>query len=142
MSGNVGRSILLIGVLALAGCASASNPVLYPNDHLRAVGQARADADLAECRQLAETAGASGGSGHAGRSVRGTAVGGAIGGATGAVGGAILGRPGTGAAFGAATGATAGFLRSLFGGSEPSPAYRNFVDRCLTERGYAPVGWE
>ena len=142
MSGNIGKVILLIGVLALAGCASASRPVLYPNDHLRAVGQAQADADLAECRSLAETAGASSGAGQAGRSVRGTAVGGAIGGATGAVGGAILGRPGTGAAFGAATGATAGFLRSLFGGSEPSPAYRGFVDRCLTERGYDPVGWE
>ncbi|MGH6905066.1 MAG: hypothetical protein ACREIR_20265, partial [Geminicoccaceae bacterium] len=64
MSGNIGKVIFLIGVLALAGCASASRPVLYPNDHLRAVGQAQADADLAECRQLAETAGASGAAGQ------------------------------------------------------------------------------
>ena len=70
------------------------------------------------------------------------AVGGAIGGATGAVGGAILGRPGTGAALGAATGATAGLMRSLFRRDEPSQAYRGFVDRCLRERGYDPVGWE
>ena len=63
-------------------------------------------------------------------------------GATGAAGGAVLGRPGTGAAVGAATGATAGFMRSLFKGSEPSQAYRGFVDRCLRERGYDPVGWE
>jgi hypothetical protein len=142
MSGDIGRAIILSGALALAGCASAAQPVLYPNDHLRAVGQAQADADLAECRRLAEAAGASGGAGQGARSARGTAVGGAIGGATGAAGGAILGRPGTGAALGAATGATAGFMRSLFGRSEPSSAYRGFVDRCLRERGYDPVGWE
>ena len=134
--------LVLIGVLALAGCASAARPVLYPNDHLQAVGQAQADADLAECRQLAGSAGASGGTGQAESSARSAGVGGAIGGATGAVGGAILGRPGTGAAFGAATGATAGLMRSLFGRSEPSAAYRGFVDRCLRERGYEPVGWE
>jgi hypothetical protein len=115
---------------------------LYPNDHLRAVGQAQADADLAECRRMAETAGASGGTGRGQGAARDSAVGGAIGGATGAAGGAILGRPGTGAAVGAATGATAGFMRSLFRGSQPSQAYRGFVDRCLSERGYDPVGWE
>lgn len=142
MSGNIGKIVILTAVLALAGCASASRPVLYPNDHLRAVGQSQADADLAECRQLAETAGASSGAGPGERAARGAGVGGAIGGATGAVGGAILGRPGTGAALGAATGATAGLMRPLFGRSEPSPAYRGFVDRCLQERGYDPVGWE
>jgi hypothetical protein len=139
------RSLILmipIGMLAVAGCASESRPILYPNDHLRAVGQAQADADLAECRRMAETAGASGGSGRGERAARGGAVGGAIGGATGAAGGAILGRPGTGAAVGAVTGATAGVMRSLFQRGEPSQAYRGFVDRCLRERGYDPVGWE
>jgi hypothetical protein len=130
--------------LALTGCASGPKPVLYPNDQLQAVGQAEADRAIAECRELADSAGASGGSGDVGRATGGTAAGGAIGGATGAVGGAILGRPGTGAAVGAATGATAGLLRSIFsgGGGQPSAAYRNFVDRCLRERGYEPVGWE
>jgi Glycine-zipper domain len=142
MSDNVTKVALLGALLAVAGCASEARPVLYPNDHLSAVGQAQADADLAECRRLAETAGASGGEGRGEGAARGTAVGGAIGGATGAVGGAILGRPGTGAAVGAATGATAGLLRSLFRRSEPSQAYRGFVDRCLRERGYDPVGWE
>jgi hypothetical protein len=135
-------AIIVLGVLAAAGCASEPHPILYPNAHLSAVGQAQADADLAECRRMAETAGASGGSGQGERAARGTAAGGAIGGATGAVGGAILGRPGTGAALGAATGATAGLMRSLFGRSQPSEAYRGFVNRCLQERGYDPVGWE
>lgn len=141
MFGNLGKVTILIGALALAGCASWQ-PVLYPNAHLNAVGQAQADADIAECRRLAETAGASAGGGEGEEAVRGGVVGGAIGGATGAAGGAVLGRPGTGAAFGAATGATAGFLRSLFRRDQPSQAYRGFVDRCLRERGYDPIGWE
>jgi len=139
-----GPAAVLLLALALTGCASGPKPILYPNDQLQAVGQAEADRAIAECRELAESAGASGGSGDVGRAAGSTAAGGAIGGATGAVGGAILGRPGTGAAVGAATGATAGLLRSIFsgGGGQPSPAYRNFVDRCLRERGYEPVGWE
>jgi hypothetical protein len=138
--------VLLLGLsaLALGACSSGPRPILYPNERLQAVGQAQADRDIAECRAVADGAGASEGSDDATRAAGSTAAGGAIGGATGAVGGAILGRPGTGAAVGAATGATAGLLRSIFsgGGGQPSPAYRNFVDRCLRERGYEPVGWE
>ncbi len=136
-------ALALLAVGALAACASGPKPILYPNDRLQAVGQAQADQDIAECRDMAASAGASAGSGKARQAAGNTAAGGAIGGATGAVGGAILGAPGTGAAVGAATGATAGLLRSMFsGGGGPSPAYRNFVDQCLRERGYEPVGWE
>jgi hypothetical protein len=142
MSGNIGKCLVLIGGLVVAGCASAARPVLYPNAHLSTVGQAQADADIAECRRMAEAAGASAGSGQGEQAAHSGVVGGAIGGATGAAGGAVLGRPGTGAAVGAATGATAGVMRSLFKRSEPSQAYRGFVDRCLRERGYDPVGWE
>jgi outer membrane lipoprotein SlyB len=143
MPNVIRHCLIVLGVLAaVAACASQARPILYPNDHLSAVGQAQADADLAECRRLAETAGASAGSGEGEQAARGAVVGGAIGGATGAAGGAVLGRPGTGAAVGAATGATANFMRSLFRRDQPSQAYRSFVDRCLRERGYEPVGWE
>jgi hypothetical protein len=136
-------AILLVLSSLVSACASGPKPVLYPNQRLQTAGQAQADQDIAECRDMAANAGASAGSGKAKRAAGSTAAGGAIGGATGAVGGAILGAPGTGAAVGAATGATAGLLRSLFsGGGGPSQAYRNFVDRCLRERGYEPVGWE
>jgi hypothetical protein len=142
---RVGRLAAVLVALSaglLAGCAGPE-PVLYPNDRLHAVGQAQADQDIAECKQLAEQAGASEGSGTAERAAGSTVAGGAIGGAAGAAGGAVLGHAGTGAAFGAATGATASLMRSIFrGGSQPSQAYRNVVDRCLRERGYDPVGWD
>ncbi|MEL6963573.1 MAG: glycine zipper family protein [Pseudomonadota bacterium] len=139
------RSLLLASLLgtivAVTGC-SAPNPVLYPNARLKEVGQAEANRDIVACKELAEAGGANPAAGNAGRAARDTAIGGAAGGATGAVGGAILGNAGRGAAFGAATGATAGLVRSIFSRPQPSGAYKNFVDRCLRERGYEPVGWD
>jgi hypothetical protein len=116
--------------------------VLYPNAKLSDVGQAEANRDIEACKQLAEAGGANAAPGQAGRAASNTVVGGAAGGATGAVGGAILGNAGRGAAFGAATGATAGLMRSIFSSPQPSGAYKNFVDRCLREKGYEPVGWD
>ncbi len=132
----------MCGALLLAGCSSAPSPVLYPNAKLNEVGQAGADRDIEACKQMAAAGGANPAPDQAGRSARGTAVGGVAGGATGAVGGAILGNAGRGAAFGAATGATAGLMRSIFSRPKPSGAYINFVDRCLREKGYDPVGWD
>lgn len=132
--------------LTLASCAS-QRPVLYPNEHLNKVGRQAADAAIAECMALAEQYVASGGemTQKGAQVAKGTAGGAAIGAATGAVGGAISGDAGRGAAVGAATGATAGFLGSffgVFGASGPNSAYKGFVERCLRERGYDPIGWE
>ncbi len=43
---------------------------------------------------------------------------------------------GLGAGIAAATGATAGLLHGAARQTEPSPAYKEFVNRCLGERGY------
>ena len=129
---------VLVSVLTLSACA-ASRPVLYPNAHLARVGQGQAEQDVAACRGLADQYIASGGAGTVAGS---TAVGWGAGAAIGAAGGAVRGSAGTGAAVGAATGATAGFLRGLFKAGEPSPVYKNFVNHCLRERGYEPVGWQ
>jgi hypothetical protein len=133
--------LLLLATVGVGACAGPK-PVLYPNRHLEAVGQERAERDIAECQELAQSAGARGAPSRGARTAGNTAVGGAAGAATGAVGGAVVGSPGTGAAVGAATGATAGLLRSIFTSGGPSGAYQAFVDRCLRERGYEPVGWD
>ncbi len=127
--------------LAFLGCA-APKPILYPNAHLQAVGQDAAEHDLAECRERAAAAGATPEKGKGRKTAESTVVGGAVGGASGAVGGAVVGAAGRGSAIGAATGATAGLIRGLFRRPTPSRAYMAFVNRCLKERGYEPVGWE
>ncbi len=130
-----------LAALVLSGCASPE-PVLYPNWHLSNVGQAAAERDIAQCVELAEAHGASANDGAVGDVAGGTAVGGGVGAAVGAVGGAIVGSAGRGAAVGAATGATAGLIRGLFKTREPSPVHKKFVNKCLKERGYEPVGWK
>ena len=133
-------ALVIIGLI-LSACA-APKPILYPNAHLQQVGEEVADRDIDECREMAKNAGATPSQGKSGQVAGSTAVGGAIGSAAGAEGGAVIGHPGRGAMVGAAGGATAGFLRGLFRRSPPSNAYKQFVQRCLQERGYDPVGWE
>jgi uncharacterized protein YcfJ len=128
---------MLLGV----GC-TAPKPILYPNAHLQEVGKETADREIDECREMAKDAGATESQGKSGQVAGNTVAGGAIGSAGGAVGGAVVGHPGRGAMVGAASGATVGFLRGLFRRSPPSNAYKQFVQRCLKERGYDPVGWE
>jgi hypothetical protein len=133
--------LLLLG----AGCASR-RPVLYPNDAMRARGDAAVQADVDECIALADR---DVGRGRRGRPVAEAAgagaVGGAVGAAAGAAGGAVVGNAGRGAAVGAATGAaggaTRGLLRGLFGSREPDPIYKAYVQRCLSDRGYEVLGW-
>ena len=138
------RRALRVAALALTATAcSTPRPVLYPNEHLKSVGQSVADADIAECENMAKAAGADRQTGEAGELAKGTAVGAGVGAAGGAIGGAISGGAGVGAAIGAASGAGVGLLTTMFGrGATPSPAYTNFVDRCLREKGYEPTGWQ
>ena len=98
--------------------------------------------DIDECREMAKDAGATSSHGKGGQVAGSTAAGSAIGSAAGAMGGAVVGHPDRGALVGEAGGATAGFLRGLFRHPPPSIAYKQFVQRCLKERGYDPVGWE
>jgi hypothetical protein len=131
------------GLLILTAC-SGVRPVLYPNPHYQSVGQEGAEQDIKACRQLAESSGADEGSGQGGRVATSTAVGAGAGAASGAVGGAISGSAGTGSLIGAVSGAVWGLLSGLFtsGSSAPSPAYTNFVNRCLQEKGYEVTGWQ
>ena len=138
--------VALAGV-ALTAC-SATRPTLYPNDQYNRAGSAQADRDIAACEQQAQEYVKTGGQGTqmAGEAARNAGVGAAVGAASGAVGGAIGGNVGEGAAVGAASGATAGLLGTMFGWmfqrKEPDPVYRNFVEKCLRDKGYEPIGWQ
>jgi hypothetical protein len=134
----IGTALVLLAGGALCACA-AKQPVLYPNAHLKQVGREAGQVDIEECMQLAESGvgDRNRAAGAAGRSAAGAAGGAAM----GAVGGAITGNAGIGAAVGAATGATGGLLSGLWSFRDRDPTFMNFVDTCLRERGYQPIGW-
>ena len=133
---------LLMAMTLAVGCSHAQSPVLYPNAKLEREGKAQAEADISHCRQRADEY-VSSGAATAKEVGKDTAVGGAGGAAVGAVAGAVSGGgAGRGAAIGAATGATAGVVHGAVKSSGPSPIYKNFVDRCLREKGYEVIGWQ
>ncbi len=141
----LGAALLAVSIGA---CAGTRRPVLYPNDAYQRVGSATAQQHIDECMRRAEAYLESGaGDAAVAQDVATkTAVGAGTGAAIGAAGGAVSGDAGHGAAVGAATGATAGFLGGIIGAigrkSEPDPTYARFVERCLREKGYEPIGWE
>ncbi|MCU0561752.1 MAG: cell envelope biogenesis protein OmpA [Desulfobacterales bacterium] len=131
-------AFLAIALAAFAGCAD-KRPVLYPNAHFDRVGNETAQRDIDACIRLARESGADASKGA--EIAKSTAGGAAIGGAVGAATGAVLGNLGRGAAAGAAGGAAGGLVRGGLASGDPDPVFRNFVDRCLRDKGYDPIGW-
>ncbi|TET65202.1 MAG: hypothetical protein E3J56_16095 [Candidatus Aminicenantes bacterium] len=130
--------LICIGLLVLSACAQ-QRPVLYPNYHLEQVGKEVAEAEIDECIRLATEHGAKSNSGSS--IAKEGARSAAIGGVTGAAVGAIFGSAGRSAAAGAAGGGAAGVTRGAIDSDKPDPIFRQFVERCLREKGYEPIGW-
>jgi outer membrane lipoprotein SlyB len=135
---KIAMSVLILSVIALIGCG-VQRPVLYPNNHLNTVGNAQAQRDIDDCMQMAE---AYVKKNQDSKVVEGAVKGGAIGAATGAAIGAVTGNFGQALASGAAGGAAGGATWGLFKAAEPSPVYKNFVNKCLQDKGYQNVGWQ
>ena len=129
---------LLAAILIASSCAS-HGPVLYPNQHFKMVGKDQAHRDIADCDRLAAEYVKS----EAGKTVaKNTAGGAAAGTVVGGAAGAVTGHLGKGAAVGAAAGAAGGMVRGVSKTVEPSPIHKRFVEKCLRDRGYEPLGWE
>ena len=133
------RSFTVLACVTAAACA-AKRPLLYPNAHSQQAGVEVSQADIDSCMSLAKTGvgDTNAAASTAGRSVVGAGAGAAV----GAVGGAITGGAGTGAAIGAASGGTAGLLSGLWGTRDHDPTFMAYVDTCLREKGYQPIGWK
>jgi outer membrane lipoprotein SlyB len=136
---KIGLPVLILFALTLVGCASSQKPVLYPNYHLKAVGNAQAQRDTDDCMQMAE---AYVKKNQESKVAEGAVKGGAVGAASGAAIGAVTGNFGRGLAAGAAGGAAGGATYGLFKAAEPSPVFKQFTNRCLKEKGYEPMGWQ
>ena len=131
--------ILLITLTLLTACA-AHRPVLYPNAMLKDVGHAAAEADIDKCISLAHKYGAESDKNR--EIAEDAAENAAVAGVAGAAAGAVYDNVGKGAAAGAAAAGSATLTRGLFRSKEPDPLFRRFVERCLRDKGYDPVGWK
>ena len=133
-------TVLTISASAILSACTSSRPVIYPNQHAEEVGDAQVRKDINECLQLAKRSGAK--SNAADEIAKNTAGSATEGAATGAATGAVTGNPGTSAAIGAISRGMSRFFSGLRGSNQPSPAFRQIVERCLIDKGYEPIGWE
>lgn len=147
--GLVGITAVLLG--GLMGCASvgthssSARPVLYPNATLTRVGEVHGRAEVEACMARASQAGLTPDEKN-NAVARGAGVGAATGAVASAVGALITGRGGEGViragAAGAAVGGSAGAVQGAFRNDRPSATYRNFVQRCLGDKGFEVIGWD
>ncbi len=136
--------------VVLAGCASthensaSAQPVLYPNATLNRVGAAQGQLEVNACKARAAASGLQPAEQtHAVSRRAGEAA--ATTGVASAVGALLTGRGGEGAlragAVGAAVGGSAGAVSGAFHPDRPNGVYRQFVQRCLSEKGFEVIGW-
>ena len=139
---------VFLGAALLSACAAtgpsspSARPAFYPNATFNRVGNAQAQADADLCMGNARAAGLT--PEEKDNAVeRGAAKGAAVGGVVGAVGALVRGHPARaleagvgGAVVGGSAGAVAGSFHE-----KPSSVFRNFVQRCLKDKGYDVIGW-
>jgi outer membrane lipoprotein SlyB len=140
---------LFIVMLTLAGCAATgtqnpyARPVLYPNAMLNRVGEGAARAEADACMARAQSAGLNPVEQNNAVGQR-AGQGAAVGGVAAAVGALVTGRnldsiftSGlAGAAVGGSAGAVSGAMQN-----RPSSLYRQYVQRCVSDKGFEVIGW-
>lgn len=125
------------------GNSSSARPVLYPNAALNRVGDAGARAEVEACMARAQAAGLSPQAQNNATGQR-AGQGAAVGGVAAAVGALVTGRnldsiltSGlAGAAVGGSAGAVSGAMQD-----RPNPIYRQYVQRCVSDKGFEVIGW-
>lgn len=127
------KSVFILAVLLMVGLTvgCASRPRLYPNEKYEQVGAQAAEKDIDDCVQQAEAYL----QGEKGRQV-------AKGAGQGAVMGGVIGGLFSGGLRGAARGAVAG---GAVGGTaaalSPERLKQQYVNTCLSKKGYQVLGW-
>ncbi len=134
---------------ALTGCAAtgpgspSAKPVLYPNATLNRVGEAQGRAEADGCMSRAAQAGLTPDQ-KTNEVGRRAGEGAATAGVASAVGALITGRGSDvlrAGATGAAIGGSAGAVSGAFHNDKMNPVYRQYVQRCLQEKGFDVIGW-
>lgn len=142
-------SLPLAAAAALTGCAAtgpnspSAKPVLYPNATLSRVGEAQGQLEVDGCMSRATQAGLTTDQ-KTNEVGRRAGEGAAAAGVAAAVGAIVTGRSSDvlrAGATGAAVGGSAGAVSGAFHNDKASPVYRQFVQRCLSEKGFDVIGW-
>ena len=143
------QTAVLAAFAMLAGCAAtgpnstSAKPVLYPNATLNRVGEAQGRAEVDGCMSRALQAGLTPDQ-KTNEVGRRAGEGAAVAGVASAVGALITGRSSDvlrAGATGAAVGGSAGAVSGVFHNDKPNATYRQFVQRCLSEKGFDVIGW-
>ena len=128
-------------LVLLAGCATPQ-PVVYLKPSAGPVVQKRVAGDVQECQRIAQ-----GAVGVNGRQSSGLARSagrtGAIGWASTAIAGVVSSSQDVWkrAKAGAAAGATGAAVKTLLEWNDPDEVNREYVQRCMSERGHDVLGW-
>ncbi|MES2398722.1 MAG: glycine zipper family protein [Pseudomonadota bacterium] len=142
-------AVFLLALAGLAGCAAtgpnspSARPVLYPNATLNRVGAAQGQVEVDGCISRAIGAGLTPDE-KTNVVARRAGEGAATAGVASAVGALLTGRSSDvlrSGAIGAAVGGSAGAVSGAFHNDKPNGTYRQFVQRCLSERGFDVIGW-
>lgn len=138
-----------VGLVLLTGCATTgpnspqAKPVLYPNATLTRVGEAQGRVEVDGCMLRAAQAGLTPDQ-KTNEVGRRAGEGAAVAGVASAVGALITGRSSDilrAGASGAAVGGSAGAVSGAFHNDKANPVYRQYVQRCLSEKGFDVIGW-
>ena len=142
--------VLFIALFSiLSGCATngpsnpTAKPVLYPNATLTRVGETQSKAEVDGCMARAAQAGLTPDQ-KTNQVGKRAGEGAATAGVASAVGALITGRSSDilrAGATGAAIGGSAGAVSGAFNNDKVNPVYRQFVQRCLSEKGFDVIGW-
>ena len=128
---------LVLAAAVSVGCAP--KPVLYPNDKYNATTKDQVQADIADCRKKAKEFVKT----HKSEIVAAhTGAGAALGALFGLILGAFTGNIGQSVAEGAALGGAGGAVGGGAQAATPDAVERRFVEICLSQEGYQPIGWK
>jgi uncharacterized protein YcfJ len=132
------RLFPLLALLLAAACAH-QRPVVYPDDHVKSVGDHAVQNDVNVCTDAAKVyLKANPAKKVAGHAVRG----GVFGAIMGVVFGAFTGDYGRAISEGAAVGAAGGAVGGAWEAGSPDQIQRAYTQRCLADKGYTVIGWK
>ncbi|MCX5795269.1 MAG: glycine zipper family protein [Elusimicrobia bacterium] len=135
------RRLFAALMLAAALCAGCASPQvkLYPDEHYKSLPKEAVQKDIDDCEAKAKEFVKS----HKGQMVaKRTGAGAVFGAVLGVIVGAFTGDYGSAIGQGAAMGAATGLASGAIEANSPEGVHRRFVEYCLADKGYRPMGWK